>query len=325
MKVASRWVGLLLALTLASPVHAEPVVKYIHTDHLGTPIAATDENGNVIERFEYEPYGLQVSGPVTDGPGYTGHVEDAATSLTYMQQRYYDPQIGTFLSVDPVTAHSNPVSQFSRYRYANGNPYAYTDPDGRYVTWIHRRMTYNAAIQAGYSESAARKLADAVVGVDKGTQGNESEATNLHYMAGIKGGAYQSTAQAIHESEAIIGEANPILAQRLHALQDKYAPMHGGRQWMPFWQAPDLASMVGAIFSNLAHFVSDMFISPGTESAITSESAGLLGASGGGSTGGNSASDSYATRGLCGFALVAGCNSATQPLPGEHSKVQERY
>ncbi|HEX7031208.1 MAG TPA: RHS repeat-associated core domain-containing protein, partial [Gammaproteobacteria bacterium] len=77
------------------------------------------------------PYGLQVSGPVEDGPGYTGHVEDVATGLTYMQQRYYDPGIGMFLSVDPVTAYSNPVGQFNRYRYANGNPYMYTDPDGR--------------------------------------------------------------------------------------------------------------------------------------------------------------------------------------------------
>ena len=46
-------------------------------------------------------------------------------------QRYYDPQIGLFLSVDPVTADSNPVGQFHRYRYAANNPYRFTDPDGR--------------------------------------------------------------------------------------------------------------------------------------------------------------------------------------------------
>jgi uncharacterized protein RhaS with RHS repeats len=48
-----------------------------------------------------------------------------------MQQRYYDPQIGRFLSVDPVTAYSNPVGAFNRYWYANNNPYKFTDPDGR--------------------------------------------------------------------------------------------------------------------------------------------------------------------------------------------------
>ncbi|PZQ28810.1 MAG: hypothetical protein DI562_10135 [Stenotrophomonas acidaminiphila] len=68
---------------------------------------------------------------VRAGVGYTGHVHDGATRLIYMQQRYYDPILGLFLSVDPVTAYSNPVAQFHRYRYANNNPYRFTDPDGR--------------------------------------------------------------------------------------------------------------------------------------------------------------------------------------------------
>ena len=67
-------------------------------------MAVTDANRNVIERSEYEPYGQLHNRPITDGPGFTGHVQDALTGLTYMQQRYYDPGIGRFLSVDPVTA-----------------------------------------------------------------------------------------------------------------------------------------------------------------------------------------------------------------------------
>jgi len=49
----------------------------------------------------------------------------------YMQQRYYDPVVGRFLSVDPVTADSVTGSNFNRYWYANNNPYRFTDPDGR--------------------------------------------------------------------------------------------------------------------------------------------------------------------------------------------------
>ena len=48
-----------------------------------------------------------------------------------MQQRYYDPEVGAFVSVDPVTAYSSPLGQFNRYRYANDNPYGFADPDGR--------------------------------------------------------------------------------------------------------------------------------------------------------------------------------------------------
>src|SRR5690606_8852535 len=106
-------------------------VKYQHTDALGTPISVTNSAKTVIESSEYEPYGQLVNKPLSDGPGYTGHVQDAATGLTYMQQRYYDPVLGAMLSVDPVTAYSNPVVQFHRYRYASSNPYRFFDPDGR--------------------------------------------------------------------------------------------------------------------------------------------------------------------------------------------------
>ena len=77
-----------------------------------------------------EPYGLQLAPAPADGPGYTGHVYDAATGLNYMQQRYYDPGIGRFLSIDPVSATSV-GGNFNRYWYADNNPYRFYDPDGR--------------------------------------------------------------------------------------------------------------------------------------------------------------------------------------------------
>jgi RHS repeat-associated protein len=106
-------------------------VGFLHTDPLGSPIAKTDATGAVIERSEYEPYGLLLNRANDDRPGYTGHVVDSATGLTYMQQRYYDPNIGRFLSVDPVAAYTDKGILFNRYWYANGNPYRFTDPDGR--------------------------------------------------------------------------------------------------------------------------------------------------------------------------------------------------
>ena len=107
-------------------------VRYQHTDALGTPVAETDTAGNVVQRSEYDPYGRLNNRPLTDAPGYTGHYQDAATGLTYMQQRYYDPQVGRFLSMDPVTADVKTGGNFNRYWYANNNPYRFTDPDGRF-------------------------------------------------------------------------------------------------------------------------------------------------------------------------------------------------
>jgi RHS repeat-associated protein len=88
----------------------------------------------ILEKSEYEPYGLQVNavGPAKDGPGYTGHVQDGPTGLINMQQRYYDPDSGRFLSVDPITAYgSGDWRHFNVYAYAYNNPYKFIDSDGR--------------------------------------------------------------------------------------------------------------------------------------------------------------------------------------------------
>lgn len=148
-----RWAALVVAGLAASlTVSAGETFEYIHTDALGSPVAVTDANGAVIERMVYEPYGAVVGGPVKDGPGYTGHVADSATGLSYMQQRYMDPEIGAFLSVDPVTAHQQPVVQFSRYRYGNSNPYRFVDLDGREGWDGFQRGFQTGTLNAHYGE-----------------------------------------------------------------------------------------------------------------------------------------------------------------------------
>ncbi|WP_148667899.1 RHS repeat-associated core domain-containing protein, partial [Mizugakiibacter sediminis] len=83
--------------------------------------------------------------------GYTGHETDAATGLVYAQQRYYDPVLGRFLSADPVAANGGSGANFNRFRYADGNPYRYTDPDGR-CTGTHICKT------KVHSENSCRRL-----------------------------------------------------------------------------------------------------------------------------------------------------------------------
>ncbi|KGQ19957.1 Bacteriocin ORF-A [Lysobacter dokdonensis DS-58] len=91
-----------------------PTLKFQHTDALGTPVAVTGLDRKVLERSHYEPYGALINRPIDDGPGYTGHVEDAQTQLTYMQQRYYDSEIGRFTSIDPTVVDTGTVPQPAR-------------------------------------------------------------------------------------------------------------------------------------------------------------------------------------------------------------------
>jgi len=113
-----------------NPQRAAQSTIYIHTDQLDSPIAETDATGLVTARFRYEPFGLSLEASPVAGPSYTGHVLDPNSGLIYMEARYYDPVIGRFLSTDPVPVNGLGLN-FNRYNYANNNPYAYVDPDGR--------------------------------------------------------------------------------------------------------------------------------------------------------------------------------------------------
>lgn len=124
------YLGTLLVATIETGADGVARPKYHHPDAQGTPVVTTDANGAVSQRSLYDPYGQLLNRPITDGIGFTGHVSDSVNSLIYMQQRYYDAGVASFLSTDPVTALTNPVEQFNRYRYANGNPYRFVDPEG---------------------------------------------------------------------------------------------------------------------------------------------------------------------------------------------------
>jgi len=132
VKEMLKQVALAFALLLGSlSAKSQDAIEYIHTDASGSPIAITNQAGQVIERTTYDPYGSAIGRPNNDRAGYTGHVMDSATGLTYMQQRFYDPLIGRFISTDPVQANPKNGAAFNRYIYALNNPYHSTDPDGR--------------------------------------------------------------------------------------------------------------------------------------------------------------------------------------------------
>ncbi len=104
---------------------------YTHTDALGSVVRRSDGAGNEVGRSVVEPFGSLSAGSWIQGPGFTGHVADLASGLTYMQQRYQDPGAMRFLSVDPLHVDATTGGNFNRYWYANNNPYRFTDPDGQ--------------------------------------------------------------------------------------------------------------------------------------------------------------------------------------------------
>lgn len=125
---------------LAGPAEAAEVVTYYYTSPQGSVLAKTDAAGNLINTADYRPYGRKVLGSPESGPGYAGHINDSESGFVYMQARYYDTEVGRFVSVDPAPVNPPSLNGFNRYSYANLNPISNVDPDGRRATVIDGRI-----------------------------------------------------------------------------------------------------------------------------------------------------------------------------------------
>lgn len=129
--------GVAIGLTFliaVSGVHADEKVTFFHVDVAGSPVAATDEAGDVVWREDYQPYGARInneSEAASNDRWFTGHPHDDDTGLTYTGARYYDPVVGRFMAVDPKEFSADNLHSFNRFAYGNNNPYKFVDPDGR--------------------------------------------------------------------------------------------------------------------------------------------------------------------------------------------------
>lgn len=74
---------------------------YFVQDHLGSTHALTDATGNVVEQRQYDSFGNSTASALTRYE-YTGRERDPDTGLMYYRARWYDPQVGRFISEDPL-------------------------------------------------------------------------------------------------------------------------------------------------------------------------------------------------------------------------------
>ena len=76
----------------------------LHTDHLGSTRRITDVAGQVIWQGEYTPFGqLRGAPPAFPCPLFIGQLWDPESGFYYCQSRYYDPQVGRFITPDAWT------------------------------------------------------------------------------------------------------------------------------------------------------------------------------------------------------------------------------
>lgn len=115
--------------------------RYLHRDSLGSIDTITDGQGRIIDRMSYNPFGSRRGGdwrvntgeplvPVLTNRGFTGHEHVDEMNLIHMNGRVYDPELGRFISADPLVQFPYDPQSYNRYSYVLNNPLKYTDPTG---------------------------------------------------------------------------------------------------------------------------------------------------------------------------------------------------
>jgi len=116
---------------------------YTETDHMGSIIGLMRPNGTYAEKYSYDAWGRirnptdwsydNVPAPTLIDRGFTGHEHLDKFGLINMNGRLYDPEIGRFVSVDPVIQFPENSQSFNGYGYCLNNPLKYSDPSGMLV------------------------------------------------------------------------------------------------------------------------------------------------------------------------------------------------
>ena len=123
----------------ATPTHE---LFFHHDDHLGGANIVTDSTATVTQVIDYYPFGtprVDVQSASYDSTQkFTGHELDASTELYYAKARYYNSEIGRFVSQDPLQYRPAILTKnyliwpqvFNFYSYSLNSPILFHDPTG---------------------------------------------------------------------------------------------------------------------------------------------------------------------------------------------------
>jgi RHS repeat-associated protein len=155
----------------------EEGVLYFYQDQLGGTVLTTDATGKEMSRVTYDPFGTIYqagsSGRDNFRPKFGGKELDQDSGLYYFGARYYDSQVGQFISPDPKRQFVSP------YIYCNNAPESIVDPTGELATWAKVLIGVAVGVAAiGVIAATGGTAAPFVIGALAGAYMGGSMANN---------------------------------------------------------------------------------------------------------------------------------------------------
>ena len=122
-------------------------VQYWYQKNMqGDVVRILNASGAEVVSYAYDAWGNHQQ--ITDGSGndvsdnpnhianinpfrYRGYYYDTETGWYYLNTRYYDPNVGRFLSPDTILGANGGLPGYNLYAYCNNNPVMFADPSGQ--------------------------------------------------------------------------------------------------------------------------------------------------------------------------------------------------
>ncbi len=109
-------------------------------------IALLDTSGATVVKYRYDAWGNCITTVLNEEAAtvaalnpfrYRSYYYDCETGLYYLSTRYYDPEVGRFITIDDISyLDPDTVNGLNLYAYCLNNPLAYFDPTGHIPEWL---------------------------------------------------------------------------------------------------------------------------------------------------------------------------------------------
>ncbi len=169
-------------------------LTFVHGDHIGSASLTTDISGTKVSELRYAPYGETrfSTGDTPTDRRFTGQRQDG--SLYDFGARFFDPQIGRFISADSIVPQPGDPQSLNRYAYGLNNPLRYHDPTGHFTIG-----DFVWGVLSQWTESN-REAIPVPVSADERRAVNSLAVDSSEYQAGRVVGALAASAQGIAEA-----------------------------------------------------------------------------------------------------------------------------
>jgi len=236
-------------------------VSCYHFNGTGSTVAMTDAAQSVINQYRYDPFGNIISQSETIPQPFTfiGQygVMTEPNGFYYMRARYYDPQVGRFISEDPIGFDGGDVNL---YAYVGNNPIMGVDPEGLVAPAIAAALYFGGAkaLAAGIGLGIT-KGASMLAGWMNGNYQQSQAQTNraIGYTAVVSGGQV-ATFGVIAGGVTAAGPATTLLLSRPDVVSDFVqglipgsppATIAGYRGGVTFWAYGAISKAIGNILN----------------------------------------------------------------------------